>query len=136
MLLVALAGLFAMHGLSDHGAAGHLYTQASTTSAGDAAPASHGTSEHGAAGHMDRATGRASTDSANDPMPQGGHGAGLMGLCLAVLAAALTLVLAAARTHRRPLFTTANAGWALPTLLARARDPDPPDLRRLSIQRC
>ena len=163
MLLVALAGLFAMHGLSDHGAAGQVVTDVGAhathgsegpvvlseehlqhdvgNAVGSAVEGATDTSTSAAATllaaspRMASAMPGALTGVVNDPPGHGGHG--LLGMCLAVLAAALTLVLATTLVRdRRPLFVTAPGGSVLPTLLARARDPDPPDLRLLSVQRC
>lgn len=121
VLLVALAGLMAMHGLSDHGVGGPVPLQHSSAMSGAASPGpAHG-----------------------DEEPAGGHGGGheglLVGLCLAVLAA--VLLVAGLRTHRRPFLAwrtrLGDLALALATAVrARARGPARPDLRLLSVQRC
>ncbi|MXG89000.1 DUF6153 family protein [Nocardioides flavescens] len=123
VVLAALAGLFAMHGLSDHGMAGTdaMSGMAMGTHAGHDAPpaASSSAATEAVSGH-------------SSP----GHDMGLMGLCLAVVVAAVATAVALLRlrvTRARSLLPA-----ALPGLLgsARARVPRPPDLFVLSIQRC
>ncbi|MBZ5740317.1 DUF6153 family protein [Nocardioides mangrovi] len=121
-LLLAAAGLFAMHGLSDHGAAGHAVqaSMSSMTSMTDA--------------HADGHAGR----SGPSKQPSGDMD-GMAGLCLAVLAGALLAAAALLGGPRRTLLDRLRlpreavrqfACWA------RARGPAPPDLFQLSIQRC
>lgn len=148
VLLAALAGLFAMHGMSDHGTMGHdspeTHGPATATAptgahAGPVAGAHDGAFESAgittevvteAAGAVAIA---AETVAAGDALDAGMHLA--MGLCLAILAGAAVLALRRLRTWSYPLTRiTRNAGKAL--LNTRARDPDPPDLHALSIQRC
>ncbi|GAA4084224.1 DUF6153 family protein [Nocardioides kongjuensis] len=105
--IAALAGLFAMHGLADHGAASAPLPAAALTHH-DTAPPDHG----GSTGHD------------------------MAGLCLALLVMAAG-VAAGLLGVRRPLVAARNrpARWRL--LVARAaRFRDPPDLHRLSVQRC
>ena len=134
-LLVALVGLFAMHGLSDHGAAGHL------EGAGVVVAAHHSTPSHAPLTDLE------SMSSTSEPvvgavaaaMPSGmggpGHDLGTAGLCLAVMA--VGLLLAAAVRHAWAdngpgrLLSLPSVGAAL-----RPRAPDPPDLVQLSVQRC
>ncbi|GAA1157509.1 DUF6153 family protein [Nocardioides aquiterrae] len=132
VLLVALVGLMAMHGLSDHGTGGPA-----AVPAGAAAPMSgHGHTE--SAGGGDHGGG-----------PGGGHGGGhgdghgdaglVTGLCLAVLVALLPFVAASARARLlrsltaelRDLATAVGAA-----IRARARGPSAPDLTLLSVLRC
>lgn len=108
--LVALAGLFAMHGLADHGVAGH-----------GAVPAAHHATTDGA-GHGDPAP---ATPVAHD----------MAGLCLALLALGLLLLLGhgPGADRRRTLLPAAPTGWRAPP---RPRTSDPPDLHALSVLRC
>jgi hypothetical protein len=106
--VATLAGLFAMHGLADHGVPTPPIAAAHTTAMGE--------------GHH-----------SPDPGTPSGHETAEV--CLALLALAFVLVLAlggvgllvratgAARMHGR-------------VLAVRARLRDPPDLFRLSVQRC
>jgi hypothetical protein len=135
VLLVALAGLFAMHGLSGHGAMDHdgsaFRVPGDTTMAAmHAAPVpvvdqavDHTLGQapgHAVSRAVGPATGR-TTDAA-------------MGLCLAVLTGALVLLLL-----RRAAWPVAAEGRRVLrhcALLARARAPDPPDLLALCVHRC
>ena len=117
MLLVALAGLMAMHGLSDHGVGGPV-------------PLDHPPAATGAMTDMPAPPG--------DEEPAGGHGGHeglLVGLCLAVLAA--VLLLSAVVRRGRPI--RASRTWLdglAVAVRARARGPSTPDLRQLSVLRC
>lgn len=145
VLLAALAGLFAMHGMSDHGTMHHgspeTHTSTAPVNAPDMGPALHAmTDGHsvsatvskvvGAAGGTVAALGAAAGDGAFDA---GLHAA--MGLCLAILVGAAVLAL---RRLRPWAFTLSRSlGDASQRVLpSRARAPDPPDLYVLSIQRC
>jgi len=119
LLFVALVGLFAMHGLADHGASAHV----SMTAA-----------ESTMAGHSMAATPSEPAVDAQDA-PAGHSELALAGLCLAVLVAA---ALGVAFARRRVM---AYLGMWAPRLARpgprfTGRDRDPPDLIRLSIQRC
>jgi hypothetical protein len=57
-----------------------------------------------------------------------------MGLCLAILGVGLLLLLR--RGTARERLTTPPATGGRSWLIPRSRGPDPPDLIRLSIQRC
>ena len=141
MLLVALAGLMAMHGLSDHGVGGP--TAASQTPAVMAA----GTADHThamaagttAAGHSNDGVDEMSEDGGAGHGGAGGHGAMLAGMCLAVIGAVLLGAIGV--FWRRVLYTLQAAfgdltrAWAI-AVVACSRGPAPPDLRLLSIQRC
>lgn len=130
LALGALAGLFAMHGLSGHGMAGHAQRVESAllstaSMAADLAPAHHAPAEQAAASIS-------TLVSASHPDP--GHDMGPVGLCLAVLLLAVFWLLSspAGRLLRR--FSSRRP--AARTRVVRARDPDPPDLTQLSILRC
>lgn len=164
VLLVALAALMAMHGLSDHGVGG----VAGADMGMGAAPFSHATGmEHvgdarGIEGsnpadrsaHHPRGAGltggvhtsgpstsELGTGAAGDQ--HGHHGGGhedlMVGMCLAVLGA--LALLRSLRRGSRPLerVLTASVDRALASATAlrvRARGAVRPDLRMLSIQRC
>lgn len=107
--VAALAGLFAMHGLADH------QMPSAPIAAATAAGAEHD------AGH------------APDPGTPASHGAAE--ICLALLGLAFVLVVAL--THGGVLLRPSRrttARWR--ALARRARFRDPPDLFRLSVQRC
>ena len=105
--IAALAGLFAMHGLADHGAAS-APLPAAATAHHDTMPPDHG----GSTGHD------------------------MAGLCLALLVVAAGLA-AGLLGVRRPLVAAREAPARWRVLVARAaRFRDPPDLHRLSVQRC
>ncbi len=122
-----LAGLFLMHGMTDHAVAGtemSLATHPVTLTAGDT-PESH--SMHGSA--------QAGTAAITVGESGGeGHAMALMGLCLAVLAATVAglLLLGSHRVGR--LVRRASPGLTLAIPAAR-RDRDPPSLFELSILR-
>ena len=115
VLLVTLAGLSSMHGLSDHGTASHGPAELTGTSldtamkSGGAAPTS-GVVESG-----DMYVG--------------------MALCLALLAGAIFLALRR-RGLSYPLSSVVTTNTSRGVLPSRTRDSDPPDLYALSIQRC
>jgi hypothetical protein len=123
-LLVTVAGVFAMHGLADHGTAHHGGSVVAAAESG--------------------ATSLMSVDPASDPEAQGGHQApsqddanlGLVGLCLAVLVIGLML------TAVWLLLEAARMKWRIPSafmatgFVPRARDPVSPSHLMLSIQRC
>lgn len=142
-LIVVLAGLFGMHGLSGqsggHGAAGMnmqttdsqaLMASAMSMDASDVAAISTGiVSDAGLlAGSQAEDLLEAATGS--------GHGGMAMGaMCLAILGAALLALLRLLQRAR-----VAPVVWTLPrparAIVPRGRDPDPPSLIKLSIQRC
>lgn len=146
-LIVVLAGLFGMHGLSgqssglsgSHGAAGMnmqttdsqaLMGSAMSMDASDVAAISTGiVSDAGLlAGSQAEDLLEAATGS--------GHGGMAMGaMCLAILGAALLALLRLLQRAR-----VAPVVWTLPrparAIVPRGRDPDPPSLIKLSIQRC
>ena len=116
-LLLALAGLFAMHGLGDHGTMVEQDHHAM-------AMADHAAPTEGAA-----------PGQRFEPAPSGGADMSMAGLCLAVLLVGVVLLLAAAGRGRT------LAGWRFaghPTLVLvrRSHPPPRPDLFGLSIQRC
>lgn len=114
--LAALAGLFAMHGMADHGVASAPLpaTAAMATMAGHDA---------GSTGHHDGSG--------------GGHSGTMAELCLALLVLAAAGLAAGLLSRGRPLLALRPAPTRWRVLIARAaRFRDPPDLFRLSVQRC
>lgn len=146
-LLTIVVGIVGMHGLANHGVGGtdlmpHAMLTPSASPAmvasGDHAPALN--LVHATATAMVNAMGtsvapvaRAEMDMGGTDM--GGMDMGMAGLCVAMLVIGLGLVLWYLR-GRAPL----GVLWVLPRpapAIARAgRQPDPPSLRALSIQRC
>lgn len=105
--VAALAGLFAMHGLADHGMPSAPIAAASAT-----------VMDHG-----------------EHPAPEAPASHGAAEICLALLGLAFVLVVALTRggvLHRLSRRTTTR--WR--ALVPRARFRDPPDLFGLSVQRC
>jgi len=160
MLLVALAGLFAMHGLSDHGAGAAVALPHSTASAptgqamehavtADGGPAAASVvgafgmahAAHPASGPASGAESKSDAVGLNDKgAGHDGHGGILVGVCLAVMAAVLLLggwvawrsrLASWARGVRFDLIRASATA-----IRARARGPGAPDLRLLSVQRC
>jgi hypothetical protein len=119
ILLGALAGLFAMHGMSDHGTGGPVELTAAS---------SHDS-------HMLGMDAPSHAPVGEEPQPNH-HDSGLAGLCLAVLIAVLTFGVGVLRRRLRAL-----ASWLPRTYVhllgfSPERVPRPPDLLALSIQRC
>lgn len=142
-LLVVLAGLFGMHGLSGqgsgHDAAGMSMqtgpparmaapSMGMDVSALDAIPTGIVSDAGLLAGNQVEDLLEVATGS--------GHGGMAMGaMCLAILGAALLALLRLLHRAR-----VAPVVWLLPrharAIVPRGRDPDPPSLIQLSIQRC
>jgi hypothetical protein len=134
-LLVLLAGIVGMHGLNTH--AGGMDPAAHAIvlqHAGAAAVASSGHEVMAAAVH--EVAGPAVTSAVSAVAAgESGMDAGMAGMCMAVLALALTLVLRMLGTAPAlPLYRLVGA--PVRGLAPYARDPDPPSLIHLSIQRC
>lgn len=130
LLLAALGGLLAMHGLSDHGVGGPTgLATAGTHASGVADPA--GGAVHGA--HGEPGDGAAGSHERH-------HDGALVAMCLAVVGAVLLLGAAARRAGLAVRLREALAAQlsvaAATSFWARARGPAPPDLTVLSIQRC
>lgn len=133
-LLIVLAGLFGMHGLDSHGTAGmDTIAHAVLTEPALAAVAA----EHDPA-TMVMAVQDGSTAvvvSIARAVGEPSMGMGMAGTCMAVLGLALIALLRFLRINR-----VRALSWVVP-LRASApgdagRDPDPPSLIDLSIQRC
>ncbi len=125
----ALLGLFAMHGLGDHGARHGVADQPVSVAAAASPVAVGGTATRACGGHCASPEPGSSTGDS-------GHGVGpALMLCLAVLIA----VAAAVVTMSPPLGWSIRRATAAATAVRAprsARDRDPPSLLVLSIQRC
>jgi hypothetical protein len=134
MLLIALSGLFAMHGMSDHGVMRHGgLPHGDIMSAGASMAEPH-------AEPLPTGAAAIVLEAAGQVAPRSGAAKELLdaaaaGSCLAVLAGVALLLLRRVRSWSgevlRSLLSRAQLVLVLP-----ARDPDPPDLFALSIQRC
>lgn len=124
LVVAALAGLFAMHGLGDHGTMHHEPTG---DLMGSLAATSHAEDAMSASAALDPAH--------DDGSAPEGAGTGIVGLCLAVLTGALLgLAWLRARSGRLVIERwTPRDTWSLS---AAPRDRDAPSPFRLSIQRC
>lgn len=144
ILAGALAGLFAMHGLSDHGTAhpvsgpagAHARAAMTDAATGLGALKHSGTGAHVVASTHDTAsaiTSSAATGAAHAANATGDAGATV--LCFAVLASAfVALARLLASGELLPWFEgVAATGVAL---VATGRERDPPSLVALSIRRC
>lgn len=135
-VLVVLAGLFGMHGLASHGVAGiGSMTHAAMidspvaaiapTAAALQSVADHAVAMHTLAGStamsMSDSTGRDAIDL------------GMAAMCVAVLGCALIALLSLRASNR---IRTVRARPPCPQWFLVDRDPDPPSLIALSIQRC
>lgn len=128
VMIAALAGLFAMHGLSDHGMGG----PDAVVKAGMSRPMTHASDAVTMAGQV---SGMAAEAPGRQPM-RNDHGMGLVGLCLAVLVAVLLIGLSVWRRGLRPL-SVWRLHWRPNRMVVTRRGPlRPPDLLALSIQRC
>lgn len=126
--VVALLGLFAMHGLTSHGTAhgDHAGEPIAVLTAVERAHAAHGTS--------DVTTGTSGTRGVSEVPDPDRSPLGLAGMCLAILLAGVIVALAA---RRSVLAGREHSGVRSAGRPARARrDRDPPCLFTLSIQRC
>lgn len=136
-LLVLFGGLFGMHGLDDHAGAGmgsvaHAAMAAPAHSAPSGQEALPGTAHlHAVAGVVaDAVVGEMATATRHAGMSMGATGA-----CMAVLVLSLLLLILRLVANRMRPMSLRVARAACPPRV-RGRDPDPPSLFRLSIQRC
>lgn len=141
LLLVALSGLMAMHGFSDHGTRGsveppqHPMTHGYVAMAG---PATHPDHTRALAGAT-VTVGEVRVGTAGWPVDgHDGHDGALAGTCLAVMAGLVLLVVS--RWPHRVRATLGDAllvaGVSALRLRTRSRRPAPPDLTLLAVQRC
>ena len=147
-LVMVLAGLFGMHGLTSPGMGTGMGTGMSMAigtapsaamSASDMGVAASGVALTGTGAQTlvgplaDRAHQMTETLSGSGP---GGMAMNIAMMCLAVIGAALIAALRFLRRGR-----AASVVWSLPRrrprpVRYRGRDPDPPSLIKLSVQRC
>ena len=122
----ALAGLFAMHGLSDHGTASHDLNASMnpvvTAMAHTGQMADHSREASEAARTTDGAPG------------QDSPGMAMAGLCLAVLAGAIVGFMLL-RSHRSVVFVRPIVRSFVPARRSGRRDRDPPCLFQLAVLR-
>ena len=115
-VVVVLAGLFGMHGLSDHGA--------------------HSSQDAGAMASMGTAMSvTASPVEAFAPAAPEGVPMGAGGMCVAVLVLSL-IALVVGRWRSAAYAVVAVRSRPQQTARFRGRDPDPPSLTSLSVCRC
>ena len=142
-LLVVLAGLFGMHGLSGqssgHGAAG---MSMQTGPPALMAASSMGMDESdlaasptGIVSHAGLLAGNRAEDLLEVATGSGHDGMAMGAMCLAILGVALLALLRLLHRAR-----VGPVGWSLSrrttVIVPRGRDPDPPSLIQLSIRRC
>jgi hypothetical protein len=141
LLVGAVVGLFAMHGLGAHGASHHPGPLAvDSHHAGAAVPAGMSDPVPGKQSRQLSSTassigGTASSSTPARATAPGETGSGLVGLCMAVLAGVL-FALAGPRAWGRLRAAVTLRLVAGLRLAAAARERDPPLLVRLSICRC
>lgn len=142
-LLVVLAGLFGMHGLSGqnsgHGAAG-MSMQTAPPALKAASSMGMDVSDLAAnptdiVSHAGLLAGNRAEDLLEVATGSGHDGMAMGAMCLAILGVALLTLLRLLHRAR-----VAPVVWSLPrparAIVPRGRDPDPPSLIKLSIQRC
>jgi len=141
-LLIVLGGLFGMHGLANHGGDHGGAVMESGAQSAKTVPA------HGVVAGHDAMSGaaHAATSVANEATAAGvgvmtvsaghtGMDMGAMGMCMAVLVLSLLLLMLRLYASRVPPLLWLSAR-SVQAPMVRGRDPDPPSLFRLSIQRC
>ena len=133
-LLVLLTGIVAMHGLNSHGGGMDPAAHAMVLHEPGTAPVSSGHDLMAAAVH--EVSGPVVAIGAAVAASASGMEAGMTGMCMAVLALALTFLLRmlgnAPALHQLYCLVGAPARAPGP----HGRDPDPPSLIDLSIRRC
>lgn len=130
-LLVILGGLFGMHGLDAHGFDG----MRPTTVASAAGPAAHAPVSTMHATTTPVLAAATVITAASHEAADTGMGMGALGMCMALVAVTLMSLISWLHTVRStPLPWLAARYRATPR--SRGRDPGPPSLVGLSIQRC
>lgn len=121
-----------MHGLADHGVAAHGSVPVTTSHSAQLRATSAGTpTDHTVEVPQDP------TPSAVGGQSSDGHGGmELLGLCLAVAAAMLLFGAGAPLSWGRGALDSLSGATRRAVARQRARDPAPPDLTRLCVQRC
>ena len=141
-LLVVLGGLFGMHGLDSHGGDHGGAVMDSVTHAAMTVPAQGAVVGHDAmtgAAHAATSAAVVSTPAVvgamTDSTGHTGVDMGAAGICMAVLVLSLLLLILRLYASRVPplLWLVARS---VRSPLVRGRDPGPPSLFGLSIQRC
>lgn len=135
-LLILLAGIFGMHGLSSHagGMGPELHQMSSAAVASAAVAPTPGVQDVVSAGARDVADSTLAVSAALVQVPPVGD-MGSTAMCMAVLALALTMLL----RFLGDVFALRPYRWATRLTqvpMSPGRDPDPPPLIVLSIQRC
>lgn len=149
LFVVLVLGVLGMHGLAAHGVPGaghhggaqaaalpHAEPQAPPTALASATHADDTTTAGCQCDAGPTTTALSSAvrvDGAGEST--GGHGAGLLELCLAVLTGIVLVLLLTAAIVRAPLGRLRRASTQAVRVL-RARAPDPPSLHQLSLLRC
>lgn len=130
-LLIVLAGLFGMHGLDNHGAAGSdtiAHAMGSSHTSGDTS------TEHSPVVSAIHEAGAAMVDS-TVATGGGAMDMSMVAMCMAILVLALITLLRLMRSRGvRLLYVVTARPVRAP--VASVRDRDPPSLILLSIQRC
>jgi hypothetical protein len=132
-LLVLLSGIVAMHGLNSHG--GGMDPSVHLVATHDPAAASLAAGHDVIAAAAHEVAGPVAMMGAAVAAGGSGMDAGMAGMCMAVLALALTVLLRMLGSAPAfPLYRLVGAPARAPG--PHGRDPDPPSLINLSIQRC
>ena len=140
-LVLVLAGLFGMHGLGGHDAVAMGSLPEDGMAGMAEMPMGAARADAGVMAEPGHQIGQVSTPSAPETdavnaSGPGGMGMGMTAMCVAILAAALIALVRFLLGGRvRPLLWML-ARRAQAVLQHRGRDPDPPSLIALSIQRC
>ena len=141
-LLVVLGGLFGMHGLANHGGDHGGAVMESGTPTAETVPGHGAASAHEAmtsAAHTATSVAVAGSASVVGAMTVStghtGMDMGATAMCMAMLVLSLLLLVLRLSASRVPPLLWL-AARTVRTPLVRGRDPDPPSLFHLSIQRC
>lgn len=145
LAIAVVAGLFAMHGLGMHGAhsgeaSSSMHSESTSSTPGMAVPGMSATGHDdgvaGLTGPLTADIGTTYFGSASDGATDPSSGAGLLGLCLALLA--LGVLWLRRWTSGRPSWTVPRRTLAVcvAQLSVTARDLSPPLRAELSIWRC
>ncbi|HET9421356.1 MAG TPA: DUF6153 family protein [Nocardioides sp.] len=125
----AVAGLFMMHGLGDHGTAHHVAGSSHAAVAMSGEQPGHMTPAGTTSGNVPHSPTRTSVSAPTDA------GSGEWGLCMAVLAGVLFALAGLREWGRLPAMVAPRLVSSV-RFTATARERDPPRLVQLSICRC